>query len=143
MDRMGAEDKCPLKVGGLAMPATIMNELARAPFIDLATFRKDGRGVHTPVLATPHDGALLIRTHHTAGKLKRLRQNGSVQMVPSDSRGRPIGPAQRGTARILSVNEAVGCLRLLHRRHPIAGRLGTWVRRLRGMRDVFIEANPD
>jgi PPOX class probable F420-dependent enzyme len=125
------------------MLATIVNDLAKAPFIDLITFRKDGRGVHTTVLAAPRDGALLIRTHHTAGKLKRLRQNGSVEIVPLDSRGRPTGQAQPGTARILPPDESARCLRLLHRRHPVAGLLGTWFRHVRGMRDVFIQVTPD
>jgi len=127
----------------IGMPATIANDLARAPFIDLITFRKDGRGVHTTVLAASRDGMLLIRTHHTAGKLKRLRHNAAVEMVPLDARGRPVGRAQRGTARILPDDETAGSLRLLHRRHPIAGVMGTWVRHLRGMHDVFIQVNPD
>jgi PPOX class probable F420-dependent enzyme len=125
------------------MSTTVVNDLARAPFIDLVTFRKDGRGVHTTVLAAPCDGGLLIRTHDSAGKLKRLRQNGSVEMVPLDSRGRPVGRAQQGRARILPVHESARCLHLLHRRHPIAGVLGTWVRHLRGMRNVFIQVRLD
>ncbi len=125
------------------MPAIIANDLAGAPFIDLITFRKDGRGVNTTVLAASRDRVLRIRTHHTAGKLKRLRLNAAVEMVPLDSRGRPVGRAQCGTGRILPDDETAGSLRLLHRRHPIAGRIGTWMRHLRGMRDVIIQVNPD
>jgi uncharacterized protein len=125
------------------MLATVVTDLAKAPFIDLITFRKDGRGVHTTVLAAPREGGLVVRTHHTAGKLKRLRQNSSVEIVPLDSRGRPVGPAQSGTARILPGDGCATCLHLLHRRHPIAGRLGTWARHMRGMRDVFIQVTPD
>jgi len=125
------------------MLATAVTDLAKAPFIDLITFRKDGSGVHTTVLAAPRDGALLVRTHHAAGKLKRIRQNSSVEMVPLDSRGRPVGRAQPGTARILPTDESARCLHLLHSRHPIAGRLGTWVRHMRGMRNVFIQVTPD
>jgi len=125
------------------MLATAVTDLAKAPFIDLITFRKDGRGVHTTVLAAPRDGALLVRTHHAAGKLKRIRHNSSVEIVPLDSRGRPAGRTHPGTARILPADESARCLHLLHRRHPIAGLLGTWVRFLRGMRNVFIQVTPD
>jgi len=125
------------------MMAAAFREVAKAPFIDLITFRKDGTGVHTTVLAAPREGDLLVRTHHTAGKLKRIRQNGAVELVPLDSRGRPVGRAQTGTARILPAEESAGCLSLLHRRHPIGGRVGTLVRRLRGMRNVFIQVTPD
>ena len=123
------------------MEPTTMLELIRAPFADLVTFRRDGRGVHTTVLAAPRDGGLLIRTHHTAGKLKRLGRNSLVEVAPVDSRGRPLGPPQQGTARILPARETADCLQLLHRRHPIAGRIGTWIRHLRGMRDVFIQVS--
>jgi uncharacterized protein len=125
------------------MLATAVTDLTKAPFIDLITFRKDGRAVHTTVLAAPRDGDLLVRTHHAAGKLKRIKQNSSVEIVPLDSRGRPVGGAQSGTARILPTDESVRCLHLLHRRHPIAGLLGTWVRHMRGMRNVFIQVTPD
>jgi uncharacterized protein len=124
------------------MTATAFLDVAKAPFIDLITFRKDGTGVHTTVLAAPREGDLLVRTHHTAGKLKRIRQNSSVEIVPLDSRGRPVGGAQPGTARILPADESARCLHLLHRRHPIAGLLGTWVRYMRGMRNVFIQVTP-
>jgi uncharacterized protein len=125
------------------MLARAVTDLAKAPFIDLITFRKDGRGVHTTVLTAPRDGDLLVRTNHAAGKLKRIRQNSSVEIVPLDSRGRPVGRAQSGRARILPTDESARCLRLLHRRHPIAGLLGTWFRHMRGMRNVFIQVTPD
>lgn len=113
-------------------------DLSDAGCIDLVTYRRDGTPVSTPVLSTPNDGVLLVRTHVTAGKLKRLRLNPTVEVAPCNGRGRRLGESVRGTARILSESESVGCLDLLHRRHGLVGRASTWLRHRYGP-DVFIE----
>lgn len=113
--------------------------LVEATFVTLVTFRRDGRPVSTPVLSTPRNGSLLVRTHHTAGKLKRLRNSSAVEVTPCDPRGRALGDARRATAKILPEADTHECLELLHRRHGMVGRAATWIRHLRGMRDVFIE----
>jgi uncharacterized protein len=117
---------------------TIPIRIAEAMLVDLVTYRKDGRPVHTPVLSTPRDGDLLIQTQHTAGKLKRLRHNPAVEVTPCDGRGRHLGEVERGTARILDSAETRQCQSLLLRRHGLVGRGSTLLRRLRGQ-IVFIE----
>jgi PPOX class probable F420-dependent enzyme len=121
--------------------ATPLTRLTEAQVIDLVTYRKDGTAVHTPVLSTPHDGALLIRTHHTAAKLKRLRHNAEVTVAACYGR-KETGPAERARAVILPASEVAHSLALLHRRHGLIGYLATWIRHVRGMRDVFIEVRP-
>jgi uncharacterized protein len=121
------------------MSATLTGvALMDARIVDLVTFRRDGTPVRTPVLSTPRNGDLLIRTHHTAGKLKRLRHNPEVEVTPCDGRGRHLGVAQRGTATILPEVQSAACLTLLHRRHGLIGRGSTFLRHRCG-RDVFIE----
>ena len=115
--------------------------LMEASFVDLVTYKKDGTPVSTPMLSTPRGEVLLLRTHHTAGKLKRLSRNVSVELAPL-SRGRHVGAVTRGTARILSDAETAECLELLHRRHGMVGRFATLLRHMRGWRDVFIEVRP-
>ena len=122
------------------MAATLVPMRAtEATVVDLVTYRRDGRPVHTPVLSTPRGAALIIRTHHTAGKLKRLANNPSVQVAPCDGRGRLLGDPQTGTGTILPEAETALCLDLLHQRHGLVGRGATWLRHARRMRDVFIE----
>ena len=111
--------------------------LLAAQVVDLVTYKRDGTPVHTPVLSTPRDGALLIRTHHTAAKLKRLRRNPEVMVAAA--KGRHRGPAARGMAVILPAFQTAECLSRLHRRHGLIGLGATWIRHIRGMQDVFIE----
>ena len=52
------------------------------------------------------------------------------------------GPAERATALILPASEVAHALALLHRSHGLIGLVATWIRHLRGMRDVFIAVRP-
>lgn len=122
------------------MQATMAGiRLVEANFVDLVTFRRDGTPIHTPMFSTPRGDAFLFRTHHTAGKLKRLRHTPAVELTPCASRGQVVGASRRGTARIVSDAETAECLELLHRRHGLVGRFATLLRHMRGWRDVFIE----
>jgi PPOX class probable F420-dependent enzyme len=120
-----------------AMPA--VDSLATARFIDLVTYRRTGVPVGTPVLFVPAGDRLLVRVAHDAGKLKRLRHTAAVEVAPSDSRGRRLGPSIRGRARILEAEAVDPALRALHARYKIAGPMFTWLRHLRGKRDVIVE----
>lgn len=118
-----------------------LGELTKTRAVDLVTFRRDGRPVSTPVLWALRDGSLLVRTHHTAGKLKRLRHTPAVTLAPCDGRGRHVGTVRSGVARILPAEETGECLRVFHAQLGLVGRGATLVRHLRGMRDVFIEVS--
>ena len=61
-------------------------------FIVLTTYRKDGSGVPTTVwFAHDEQGKIYITTQKQAGKAKRVRSNGRVQMTPSDRTGNLLG----------------------------------------------------
>lgn len=116
-----------------------VDALATARFIDLVTYRRTGVPVGTPVLFVPDGDRLLVRVAHDAGKLKRLRHTAVVEVAPSDSRGRRLGPSTHGRARILEAEAVDPALRALHARYRIAGQLFTWLRHLRGKRDIIVE----
>jgi PPOX class probable F420-dependent enzyme len=116
-----------------------VDALTRARFIDLVTYRRTGVPVGTPVWFVPDGDRLLVRVAHDAGKLKRLRHTPAVEVAPSDSRGRRLGPAIRGRAQILEAEAVDPALRALHARYRIAGPLFTWLRHARGKRDVILE----
>lgn len=91
------------------MPAA---DLARARYLSLATFRKTGAEVRTPIwFAVLHesqeDHALWVMTGGDSGKVKRLRNDPRVRVAPSDVRGIVSGPWRAGTARIVDDPEAI------------------------------------
>ena len=63
-------------------------------FIVLTTYRKDGRAVPTTVWFAYDQGKIYITTGSNAGKIKRVRNNGQVEMTPSDRTGNLLGEPQ-------------------------------------------------
>ena len=76
--------------------------LSNARYVNLTTFRKDGRAVGTPVWVTPMNGKLYVYTWGLAGKAKRIRATSKVRLAPSDIRGNVAGNWSEGTARIVA-----------------------------------------
>jgi PPOX class probable F420-dependent enzyme len=96
---------------------------ALAPFVTqrtvaLTTYRRDGTPVSTPVSIAVDGDRAVFRSYRKAGKTRRLRRDPTVEVAPSTFRGRPTGPAVRGTARLLDGGEARAAARLLRRKHP-------------------------
>jgi hypothetical protein len=77
-------------------------DLAATPYVSLATWRKDGREVRTPVWVAAAAGRYYVVTAGAAGKVKRLRANPRVRIAPCDARGRLRGEWVAGQGRILS-----------------------------------------
>lgn len=79
-------------------------QLASYAFIVLNTYRRDGTEVPTTVWFAYSQGNVYITTGNTAGKIKRIRNNGRVTMSPSDRVGklldqsRIVGNAHEATS---------------------------------------------
>jgi len=84
------------------MTAAGIAELDRHRYMSLATFRKNGAEVATPVWFAAADGRLYVFTAGQSGKVKRLRNSQRARVAPSDARGRVRGEWRGATARILS-----------------------------------------
>lgn len=67
----------------------------------LATFRRSGVVVATPVWAAESDGCFYVRSERTAGKMKRLRNDPRVLVAPCTVRGKPLGAPLEATASVV------------------------------------------
>lgn len=104
-----------------------------ATYMQLTTFRRDGREVSTPVHVVTDGDVAFFRTWHVAGKAKRLRHTPMVRIAPSTFRGRPLGPAIEAEAYLLEGEASDRAARMLAAAHPILhGRLIPWYHRRRG-----------
>ena len=104
-----------------------------ARYIQLTTFRRDGRAVSTPVHIVAGADAAFFRTWDVAGKAKRLRHTPAVLIAPSTVRGRPLGPPIPAQAYLLEGEASQRAARMLATKHPILhGRLIPWYHRRRG-----------
>ena len=68
----------------------------------LVSFRTDGTPVPTPVwFALLDDRRLVLSTEERTAKVRRIRRDPRARVLPCDPRGKPLGPAVDGTARVL------------------------------------------
>jgi uncharacterized protein len=75
---------------------------ADSEYAVLVTFRSDGTPVPTPVwFALVDDRHFVAGTDERTAKVRRIRNDPRVRVFPSDPRGKPLGPAVEGTARVL------------------------------------------
>ena len=75
----------------------------RQRYMALATFRRSGAEVRTPVWFAALDGKIYLFTAGESGKVKRLRNSSRARVAPSDMRGQvrgvwwDVAPAQVST----------------------------------------------
>jgi uncharacterized protein len=76
-------------------------ELDRHRYLSLATFRRNGAEVATPVWFAASANRLYVFTAGDSGKMKRLRHSPRARVAPCDARGRVGGAWRDATARII------------------------------------------
>jgi PPOX class probable F420-dependent enzyme len=114
---------------------TAFDDLGAAKYVLLTTFRKDGRGVGTPVWAVADGDGIAVWTRADSGKVKRIRRSGRVTVAPCTFRGSPTGEAVKATARIGDRSDADRVRRAVGRKYGMSGRLTVWGSALRRGRD--------
>src|ERR1700736_4936526 len=76
--------------------------LDRRRYVALATFRRSGAEVRTPVWFAAMDGKLYVFSAGDAGKVKRLRHSLRARIAPSDARGNVRGEWWDAEARVVA-----------------------------------------
>ncbi|HEV8558165.1 MAG TPA: PPOX class F420-dependent oxidoreductase [Actinophytocola sp.] len=112
--------------------ASDLDRLAAGKYVLVTTFRKNGTPVPTPVWVVRDGDEVAIWTAANTGKVKRIRNNGAVELAECDLRGRPRGAAVKGTARILDEAGSERVRRLIKAKFGVIGWvsvLGSTIRR--------------
>ena len=90
-----------------------LEQFKNQQYINMETFRKNGQGVKTPVWFAQDGDALFVWTETTAGKAKRIRRDGKVNIVPSKADGTPVGDWVAANAVASDAPEAVAHVKAL------------------------------
>src|SRR2546428_197910 len=77
-------------------------ELDRHRYMSLATFRRNGAEVATPVWFAAVAGRLYVVSGGDTGKVKRIRNSPRARVAPCDARGSVRGAWQDATARVIT-----------------------------------------
>src|SRR5215472_9469369 len=99
---------------------SVPNQIHGQKYISLATFRKSGVAVHTPIWFAEENGRLYFMTGTKLGKYKRISNNRGVTIAPCTIRGKITGPEFRATARILGPEDAPRVRRLIQSKYWLA-----------------------
>jgi uncharacterized protein len=102
-------------------------------YLSLATFRRDGREVATPIWFAADAKALFAFTAADSGKVKRLRNSPRARIAACDARGRVHGPWLEARAGIVSDSAAIARgLELLRAKYGLLMQLTDFFSRLSG-----------
>ena len=82
----------------------LFSNILNSRTINLTTFRKSGRLVHTPVWVVKDGDVGYVRTSKSAGKIKRLKNNHKAFISPCTRSGKVTGDKIEVKAEVLELN---------------------------------------
>ena len=85
----------------------------RGRYLSITSYKRDGRGVATPVWFVQRDGRLLVQTGASSGKVKRVRRDPRILVAVCSASGRLRGEQVRAVAEVLPGSETVAAERLI------------------------------
>ena len=115
-----------------------LNQFANQNYLNLESYRKTGNRVATPMWFAEDNGTLYVYSLANAGKVKRIRNNSKVRVVPSDRRGKPKGEWVEAKAQILDKRGAELGHKLLNKKYGWIKRIGDIFSKLRKREKVVI-----
>src|SRR5579872_6793294 len=92
----------------------------------LESYKKNGEPKVTPVLGIESSGIIYFRTGERKWKVRRIKRNQRVRLVPCSGTGKPTGTWAEGEARILEGKERTRAASLFKEQF---GATGDWLRR--------------
>jgi PPOX class probable F420-dependent enzyme len=112
-----------------------VERLSAGNYVLLTTFRRTGVGVPTPVWVVRDGDELVVWSAATAGKVKRIRNGGAVELAACNLRGNARGPVVKGEARLLDASGSERARRLIRAKYGVLGWLTVFGSRVRRGRD--------
>lgn len=119
-------------------------DVAKAKYVLLTTFTKDGRPKPTPVWVAFDADRLLVISEEKSWKVKRIRNTSRVTLAVCDMRGRPKSEAIEATAKILDKSHTGAVYDAIGQRYGVMGRVFNIFSKLRGgmQNNVGLELRP-
>lgn len=104
-------------------------------YINLESYKISGEPKLTPVQSIENNGLVYVRTDPGTWKVKRIRRNPRVRIVPSDRNGKPTGTWVEGEAHVVEGEENERIMGLFKQEYGTVGNsMVNFVGRLRGER---------
>jgi hypothetical protein len=118
----------------------ILDQFHKQKYLNLETFRKNGESMKTPVWFVQDGETIYIQTVANSGKVKRIRNNGHVNVTPCKVDGAPTGTWIPAFAReIRDADIAPKVNRLLEKKYGLMKRLFALNAARQGRQDTILE----
>ncbi len=92
-------------------------------YINLETYKKSGQAVRTPVWFVISDEQIFVLTSQNTGKIKRIRNNPTIKIMPCGIRGDSKGEWIDGLARIATEPEMQNTIRLRYKKYGFRAKI--------------------
>lgn len=125
------------------MSSEKLGQFAGQKYLNLESHRKNGKAVATPVWFAEEAGVLYIYSLADAGKVKRIRNDQRVRVVPCDVRGKLKGEWIQARARILDGAETAKGHQLLDEKYGLLKKVGNVFSKLMKRERVVIAIELD
>ena len=111
-------------------------------YVNVASYRKNGSAVYTPMWFVEDGGVLYVYSLATAGKVKRIRNNPRVKIAPCDVRGKPKGAWVEALAQIVDASKAEYAHNLLNKKYGLIKKMGDFFSKMRKRERVVMTIQP-
>jgi len=114
-----------------------MDQFSGRRYINLESYKKNGAPKQTPVQSLEHERLIYVRTDPPKWKVKRIKNDPHVRVVPSDRNGKPTGTWVDGEPRFLEGGEKDRALDFFRKDYGAFGyAMVGLVGRMRGERNI-------
>ena len=100
-----------------------LEQFSKQKYINLETYKRDNTPVKTPVWFVIDKGLVYIITRESTGKVKRLKNNQNVRVVPCSFKGEIKNEWVNGKAQMVTGSEADNVIKLRKKKYGFAVRL--------------------
>jgi len=98
-------------------------QFSNQKYLNLETYKKDGTTVKTTVWFVIDDGVLYVVTRESTGKVKRLKNNQNVRIVPCGFKGEEKGEWITGKATLVGGEESEKVIKIRRKKYGFSARL--------------------
>ena len=92
-------------------------------YINLETYKKDGTPIRTPVWFVINNDLIYVITRDSTGKVRRLKNNQDVRIVPCSFKGEPKNGWVKGKVEKIAGEAADKAIKLRKKKYGMSARL--------------------
>ena len=100
-----------------------LEQFIEQKYINLETYKKDGTPIRTPVWFVIDNDLIYVITMESTGKVKRLKNNQEVRIVPCSFKGKPKNGWVKAKAEKITGEEADKAIKLRKKKYGMSARL--------------------